>query len=70
VGKLLSQLEFTIPLESEGMNYIIEDGDDPDDAAIRLIKKHPELLNTWLANVTTLEGSDGLEAVKAHVGVN
>ena len=70
VGKLLNQLNFTIPLESEGMGYIIEDGEDADEAAIRLIKKHPDLLNTWLAGVTTVNGADGLAAVKAHIKDN
>ncbi len=69
VGKLLNQLDFSISLESEGMGYIITDGEDPDEAAIRLIKGHPELLDGWLDGVTTLNGAEGLAAVKAYIGL-
>ena len=31
VGKLLANLEFTLPLESEIMGKILDDGEDPDD---------------------------------------
>lgn len=67
VGKLLMQLTFDIPMESEGMGYILEDGDDPEDAATKLLKAHPDYLETWLKGVTTEDGDDGLAAVRAHL---
>lgn len=69
IAKLLKQLNFTIPLESEGMGFIISDGDDPDDAAARLIKKYPNLLTAWLSGVETPDGQPGLPKVRAHLGL-
>ncbi|UWQ91625.1 choline ABC transporter substrate-binding protein [Rhodobacteraceae bacterium M382] len=69
VGQLLRQLEFTVQLESEGMGYIINDGEDPDDAAQRLITKYPDLLVGWLDNVKTADGAPGLPAVRSHLGL-
>ena len=69
VGKLLTQMTFDIPMESEGMGYILEDGDDAEDAATKLLKAHPDYLATWLEGVTTQDGNDGLAAVRAHLGL-
>ena len=65
VGKLLNQLDFNIAFESEGMGYIIADGQTPKDAAERLIKAHPDMLDGWLDGVETLDGKPGLAAVRA-----
>lgn len=69
VGKLLTQMTFDIPMESEGMGYILTDGDDPKDAGAKLLKAHPEYLDAWLSGVTTQDGQDGLAAVQAHLGL-
>jgi glycine betaine/proline transport system substrate-binding protein len=69
VGRLLKQMTFDIPMESEGMGYILHDGDDPNAAGARLLRAHPEVLETWLAGVTTREGGDGLAAVRGHLGL-
>ncbi len=67
VGKLLTQMTFDVPMESEGMGYILEDGNDPKEAATRLLKAHPDYLSGWLDGVTTLDGEDGLAAVRAKL---
>lgn len=69
VGKLITQMTFDIPMESEGMGYILDDGMDPDEAGAKLLKAHPEYLDAWLEGVTTSDGGNGLEAVRAHLGL-
>ncbi len=69
VGRLITQLSFDIPMESEGMGYILGDGDDPKDAAAKLLKARPDHLGAWLDGVTDAEGGNGLAAVRAHLGL-
>ncbi len=69
VGKLITQMTFDVPMESEGMRFILEDGMDPNDAGAALLKAHPEYLEAWLEGVTAIDGSNGLDAVRAHLGL-
>jgi glycine betaine/proline transport system substrate-binding protein len=64
VGKLLQNMEFTLAMENEIMGAILDDGKDPDEAAKGWIQSNAGVLDTWLAGVTTLDGSDGREAAK------
>jgi len=68
VGKLLQNLEFTLPLESEVMGRILDDGEDPDTAAAEWLTANPDILTKWLDGVTTRDGGDGLAAVHAALG--
>lgn len=68
VGKFLQNLEFTLPMESKIMGSILDDGVDAEDAASTWLKANPQALDGWLAGVTTLDGGDGLAAVKAALG--
>jgi glycine betaine/proline transport system substrate-binding protein len=69
VAKLLDNLTFDVPMENTGMGYLIQDGMAPTDAATRLLKADPKVLDAWLAGVTTLDGRDGLAAVKQSLGL-
>jgi glycine betaine/proline transport system substrate-binding protein len=69
VGKLLQNLEFTLQMENEIMGLILDQGMDPNKAAAQWLKEHPAVLDPWLAGVTTIDGKDGLAAVKGHLGV-
>jgi glycine betaine/proline transport system substrate-binding protein len=69
IGKLLDNLTFDIPTENAGMAYIINDSMKPTDAARKVLKANPQLLDPWLAGVTTIDGKDGLAAVKAELGL-
>jgi glycine betaine/proline transport system substrate-binding protein len=69
VGKLLQNLKFTLGTENEMMGYMLDDGMDPQAAAVKLVKNHPELVDQWLAGVTTFDGGAGAAAVKAHLGM-
>lgn len=62
VGKLLSQLVFTLQMENEIMGSIAE-GEDPADAARMWLKDNPDALSSWLEGVTTFKGENGYQAV-------
>ena len=64
VGKLLENMEFTLAMENEIMGAILDDGMDPDEAAATWIQANADVLDSWLAGVTHIDGSDGREAAK------
>lgn len=65
VGALLNNLEFTLAMENEIMGAILNDGEDPADAASAWIKANAGALDAWLDGVTTKDGGDAMAAVKA-----
>ena len=65
VGALLNNLEFTLAMENEIMGAILNDGEDPADAASAWIKANAGALDAWLDGVTTKDGGDAIAAVKA-----
>ncbi|MFT6915901.1 MAG: glycine betaine/proline transport system substrate-binding protein [Motiliproteus sp.] len=69
VGKLLTNLKFTLAMENQMMGFIIDDEQSPTEAAQKYLKANPEVLDSWLAGVTTLEGAEGLSAVQQHLGL-
>lgn len=69
VGKLLSNLKFTLTMENEIMGAILFDKEDPNKAAAAWLKANPSVLDAWLDGVTTQDGKPGLPAVKAAMGL-
>jgi glycine betaine/proline transport system substrate-binding protein len=69
VGALLKNLVFNLNMENQVMGEILDKGAQPADAAKTWLKANPDVLNKWLAGVTTLDGKDGLPAVKAYLGL-
>ena len=69
VAKLLTNLTFTLEAEGAMMDAILTDGKDAETAAGEWIKANPGALDAWLAGVTTLDGGEGLPAVKAELGL-
>ncbi|WP_119461961.1 choline ABC transporter substrate-binding protein [Rhodospirillaceae bacterium SYSU D60014] len=69
VAKLLRNLKFTLPMENEVMGKILDGGMQPEDAAEEWLQANPTVLDEWLAGVETIEGEDGLAAVKEDLGV-
>ena len=67
VGQLLKNLVFTLDMESTLMGNVLDDKIKPNVAAKAWLKQNPQVLDTWLAGVTTLDGKPGLEAVKASL---
>lgn len=68
VGKLLNNLKFTLEMEGAIMGAMAN-GAEARDAAMAWLKANPDILDGWLAGVKTLDGGDGLAAVKAHLGL-
>jgi glycine betaine/proline transport system substrate-binding protein len=69
VGALLNNLTFSLEMENEIMGAILDDSEDPDDAAAAWLKANPGVLDGWLAGVTARDGSDGMAAVKTALGL-
>ena len=67
VGQLLKNLVFTLDMESTLMGNVLDDKIKPNVAAKAWLKQNPQVLDSWLAGVTTLDGKPGLEAVKASL---
>jgi glycine betaine/proline transport system substrate-binding protein len=68
VGKLLGNLKFDLAMESSIMEAI-DGGKDGETAAAEWLKANPGVLDKWLAGVTTVDGQEGLAAVKSELGV-
>lgn len=66
-AKLLGNLKFTLDMENSIMAQVVDKKISFDDAARAWVKTHPELLEGWLAGVTTKADGDALEAVKAKL---
>ena len=69
VGALLKNLEFTLAMENEIMGAILDDGQDPDEAASAWLAANPGVLEGWLDGVTTKDGGDAMAAVKGALGL-
>lgn len=67
VGNLLNNLKFSLTMENEVMGAILNDGQEPRDAARTWLANNPSVLDTWLDRVTTLNGEPALPAVKASL---
>lgn len=65
VGKLLTNLEFSLAMENEIMAAILNDGQDPAEAATAWLAANSGVLSGWLDGVTTMDGGDALAAVTA-----
>ena len=68
VGKLISNLKFTLKMENEIMGGILNDGKEAKAAATEWLKANPDALTPWLQGVTTFDGGDAAAAVKAKLG--
>ncbi len=68
-AKLVSNLHFTTDIENRVMVPIM-DKEDPNKAATDWLKKNPQVLDKWLAGVTTFDGKDGLAAVKSYMAAH
>jgi glycine betaine/proline transport system substrate-binding protein len=68
MGKLLANLKFDLAQESAVMEEIGK-GTEGEAAGKAWLKANPAVLDTWLAGVTTVDGGDGLAAVKKSLGL-
>ncbi|KIZ48367.1 choline ABC transporter substrate-binding protein [Pseudomonas oryzihabitans] len=65
VGKLLTNLSFTLEMENQLMDKVLNEKQAASAAAKAWLKAHPQVLDQWLAGVTTRDGKPALEAAKA-----
>jgi glycine betaine/proline transport system substrate-binding protein len=68
IGKLVSNLKFDLAMESSIMEAI-DGGAEGEKASADWLKANPAVLEKWLTGVTTVDGQDGLAAVKSQLGV-
>jgi glycine betaine/proline transport system substrate-binding protein len=69
VGALLKNQTFTLEMENQIMGAILDDGKEADVAATAWLKANPAMWESWVENVTTYEGGDAKEAVRARLGM-
>ena len=69
VGALLNNLEFSLAMENEIMGAILDDGQDPADAATAWLSANSGVLGGWLDGVTAKDGGDAMAAVKGALGL-
>jgi glycine betaine/proline transport system substrate-binding protein len=65
VGAFLNNLEFTLAMENEIMGAILNDGEDPRDAATAWMAANTDVVMGWLDGVTTIDGGDAAAAVSS-----
>jgi glycine betaine/proline transport system substrate-binding protein len=69
VGKLLTNLKFSLEMEGAMMEPVLKDGADPKATALGWLKANPGAVAPWLEGVTTFDGGNAAEAVsKALAG--
>ena len=67
VGKLLSNLVFSLEMENALMDAVLNGNQKPDVAAKAWIKANPQALDTWLAGVTSRDGKPAVDVAKAKL---
>ena len=65
VHAMLSNLKFSLAMENEIMGAILNDGEDPADAAKAWLADNMDAIGPWLDGVTTKDGGDAMAAVEA-----
>ncbi|MDV7270267.1 choline ABC transporter substrate-binding protein [Thioclava sp. A2] len=69
VAKMLTNQKFSLAMENQIMGEILDNGVEPDTAVLDWIKANPDAITPWLDGVTTVDGKDGLAAVKSGLGL-
>ncbi|MCF7352824.1 choline ABC transporter substrate-binding protein [Vibrio sp. CK2-1] len=67
IGNLLTDLKFSLEMENQIMNSILNQNKKPAIAAREWLNQHPEQIQTWLKNVKTLDGQPAAPAVIAYL---
>jgi glycine betaine/proline transport system substrate-binding protein len=65
VGKLLTNLVFTLEMENKLMDAVLNGKKKPEQAATAWLKANPQALDAWLDGVTSTDGKPAIVAVKA-----
>ncbi len=67
VDAMLKNMVFTLAMENAMMAAILDNGEDPEDAAEAYLKANPGVLDAWLAGIKTEDGDDALEEMKKEL---
>ncbi len=67
VGQLLQNLEFSLEMENELMEAILNQNIQPNKAAQQWLNSNPQQVEAWLKNVKTLKGDSAQDAVSAYL---
>ncbi|WP_394143355.1 choline ABC transporter substrate-binding protein [Vibrio atypicus] len=67
VGQLLQNLEFSLEMENQLMEAILNQKVKPAKAAQEWMKANPEQVENWLNGVKTLKGENATEAVQSYI---
>lgn len=68
VAKFVTNLRFTLDMENQIMNGILNEGKDPKVAATEWLKAHPDTVAPWLEGVTTFEGNPAADVIDSFLG--
>ncbi|OSQ38000.1 choline ABC transporter substrate-binding protein [Thalassospira mesophila] len=68
-GKFVDNLKFSLPMENQIMDSILNDNQDPAKAATAWLKNNADTAYGWLDGVTTVDGGDAKAALKKELGL-
>lgn len=68
--RLLKQIRFSVPGENIMMKAIQDDHVPPREEARQWLRANPDVLATWLTDVTTFDGQPGLAAARTYLGIH
>jgi glycine betaine/proline transport system substrate-binding protein len=67
VGKLLQNMEFTLAMENQLMDAVLNQNQKPRAAAKAWLKANPAVLEAWLTGVSSRDGQDGIKVASARL---
>ncbi|EGA71741.1 glycine betaine/L-proline ABC transporter glycine betaine/L-proline-binding protein [Vibrio sinaloensis DSM 21326] len=67
VGQLLKNLEFSLEMENQLMESILNQNVKPEKAAQQWLKANPQQVELWLEGVKTLQGESATKAVTSYI---
>ncbi|WP_100753875.1 choline ABC transporter substrate-binding protein [Vibrio salilacus] len=70
VGQLLKNLTFSLEMENQLMEQILNQNVKPSKAAQKWLKENPKQVQAWLEGLKTLEGGDAATAVNNYIKSN
>ncbi len=68
LGKLFSNVTYSLEMENSIMGEILDQGADPDEATMAWLKGNKDAVMAWVDGVTTADGSDAAAAVSGAFG--
>ncbi|WP_104046613.1 choline ABC transporter substrate-binding protein [Vibrio jasicida] len=70
VGQLLKNLEFSLEMENQLMEAILNQKQKPAKAAQEWLNANPQQFEAWLEGVKTLDGKDAKQAITSYIKTN